>query len=284
MEVRRIGDTLDTLGEGVIWDDHYEKLWWVDIKAPAVRCWDSRNDTVRSWQLRESVGSLSLRRAGGVLLAVRSGFALLLPSNSTFHRLAEPESGRPHLRFNDGKCDHFGRFWAGTMLDEPPWKPEGALWMIGTDRVPKRMAEGFSVPNSIAFSPDGRTMYFADSPTRKIWAWPLRAKGGLGERRLFAEVEPPGYPDGATVDAEGHLWSAEWDGGRLVRYTPAGKVERVVTLPVKRPTCCAFGGKRLATLFVTSAAEDGPETSLLAGAMLAFEPGPRGLPEPRWGG
>ena len=88
MEVRRIGDTLDTLGEGVIWDDHYEKLWWVDIKAPAVRCWDSRNDAVRSWQLRESVGSLALRRAGGVLLAVRSGFALLLPSNSTFHRLA----------------------------------------------------------------------------------------------------------------------------------------------------------------------------------------------------
>jgi sugar lactone lactonase YvrE len=169
-------------------------------------------------------------------------------------------------------------------------EPAGALYRTDPGGRWQRMVDGITVPNSLAWSPDDRTMYFADTPHRVIWAYPFDAEtGALGARRPFAEVpEGAGYPDGSTVDADGCLWNAHFDGWRLTRYAPDGRVDRVVPLPVQRPTSCAFGGPGLGVLYVTSARARLTEAELargpLAGGLLALEPGPRGLPEPRFAG
>src|SRR6185503_10507403 len=129
------------------------------------------------------------------------------------------------------------------MIDPAPREPSGALYRIAPDGACERMRSGITVPNSIAWSPDGRVMYFADSPRRKIWAFDFDpASGAMSNERVFAATHP-GYPDGSCVDADGCLWNAEYHGGRVVRYTPAGKIDRVIELPVGNPTCCCFGGK-----------------------------------------
>ena len=191
----------------------------------------------------------------------------------------------PGHRFNDGRCDRQGRFWVGTMHNETR-APEGMLFRLdGTGLAPVR--NGISIPNSLAWSPDGRTMYFADSLRRAIAAYPYDpATGTPGEGRDIVRTGRPGFPDGSTTDAEGFLWNAEFNAARLVRYAPDGRIDRVVPAPVNRPTSCGFGGRNFETLYVTTASQAMGEAELrdnpLAGALLAFEPGVPGLPEPVW--
>jgi len=185
-------------------------------------------------------------------------------------RPAEHEAG---LRFNDGRCDRAGRFWVGTLQD-PDHPPRGVLYCIEADGRARAMKSAIRVPNSIAWSPDGRTMYFADSPRHKIWAYDYDAEtGGTSNERIFATPHP-GFPDGSCVDADGCLWNAEWGASRVVRYTPAGRIDRVIAVPAKNPTCCAFGATRLDTLYITSA--DGA-------GLFAMRPGVAGLLESRFG-
>jgi L-arabinonolactonase len=236
-----------------------------------------------------AIGSLALRESGGVLVALRSGLHLLDLESGALTLVCAPEPERPDNRLNDGRCDRRGRFWVGSMQDRERGST-GALYRIDPDHRGHRVQDGITVPNGLGWSPDGRVMYFTDTPSRTIHAYDFDADAGVpGRRRVFAHVpDDAGYPDGATVDAEGYLWSAHWDGWRVTRYAPDGRVDRVLKLPVQRPTCCAFGGDGLDVLYITSAAAGlGPQALThgpLAGGLFAVEVGGRGLPEPRYAG
>ena len=267
--VERVVDSQDQLGECPIWDERMHALWWVDIHGAALKRYDGTHTT--AMPMPEQPGSIALRRAGGLLVAMQTGvFALGTREPKLLVRPAEHEAG---LRFNDGRCDRAGRFWVGTLQD-PDHPPRGVLYCIEADGRARAVRSSIRVPNSIAWSPDGRTMYFADSPRHKIWAYDYDAQtGSASNERIFAAPHP-GFPDGSCVDAEGCLWNAEWGAARVVRYTPEGKVDRVIAVPAKKPTCCAFGGTRLDTLYITSA--DGA-------GLFATRPGVVGLLESRFG-
>ena len=284
-QFRRIGDTRDILGEGPLWDDEGQALWWVDIRQPAVRCYDWRRQTTKTYPMSEMVGSLALRRDGTLILALKSALVYWNPENGLIDKVAAPESDRPNQRFNDGKCDRRGRFFAGTMNDAAR-SPDGTLYRFdGSSCVP--VQNGITIPNSLAWSADGRTMYFADSWTREIGAFVYDLdRGEIGARRVFAKIDAPAIPDGATVDAQGYLWCALYDGWKLARFTPEGRLERTIDLPMQRPTSCQFGGPNLDVLFVTSATQKLSAEELskqpFAGSLIALDVGVTGLPEPRF--
>jgi sugar lactone lactonase YvrE len=288
-ELRRVGATTDILGEGPVWDVQEQALYWVDIRRPALRRYLPASGDASTWPMPEMVGSLAVRKRGGVLLALRSALAFFDPATGTIERVAAPEAHLAEHRFNDGKCDRQGRFWAGTMHDVTR-DPVGTLYRLDPARGCVAMEKGIRIPNSLCWSPDGATMYFADSLARTIFAYPFDpATGALGLRRVFATVEAPAIPDGATVDRDGFIWCAHYDGWRIVRFAPDGRIDRTIELPVQRPTSCQFGGPDLGTLYVTTALQKlSPEqlaAQPLAGALLALmEVGASGLPEARYDG
>jgi sugar lactone lactonase YvrE len=283
--VRRIGGTVDLLGESPIWSEREQALYWIDIRGRLVRRLDTDSGEVDgeldSWPMPELAGSLALRPDGNILVALASQIALFRPARGSLETIAAPHKGEDGMRFNDGRCDREGRFWVGSMHDIDR-RPTGTLYRLDA-RGCVPMLGGVAVPNSLAWSPDGRIMYFSDGVEPVIWSFPFSMDGELGPRREFARLDA-GLPDGATVDADGCVWSAHYGGGRITRYRPDGSIERVVEMPVSQPTCLAFGGPDLATLYITSAAQnlsaEERASQPLAGAMLALEPGVHGLPEP----
>jgi sugar lactone lactonase YvrE len=287
VELRRIGEVTDMLGEGPVWCPIEQALYWVDIPAPAVRRWRASTGEVTTWPMPESVGSLALCD-GGILVALRGSISVFNPVTGGFTAVGKPRDDGVDMRFNDGKCDRQGRFWVGSMPDGAR-APRGRLYRHDAAGGIKAVLDGIAIPNSLCWSPDGRTMYFADSQQHTIWAFPYdTATGEIGERRVFVRTEPPEVPDGGTVDAEGYLWSARFGGSRIVRHAPDGRVDRVIDLPASQVTSCAFGGADLGTLFITTArhrlTDEQRRAEPLAGALLAMEPGVRGLPEPRYAG
>ena len=288
VEIRQLGTTVSILGEGPVWSPEEQALWWVDIRGCAVHRFDWATEQTDSWQLPEPVGSLALRAQGGLLVALRGGLSFFDPFSGRLEQVAAPHAGRADLRFNDGKCDRQGRFWVGSMHDSVR-APHGSLYRLDADLTCTAMLDDIDIPNSLCWSPDGTTMYFADSPLHTMSAYPFDPPTGtLGERRIFTRVAPPAVPDGATVDAEGFVWCAHWGGARIVRTAPDGREDRVVALPVAHPTSCAFGGPDLRTLFVTSAHEPldaaARTAQPLAGAVLALDVGVAGIAEPRFAG
>lgn len=277
------------LGEGPIWDGARGLLFWVDIVAPAVHAFDPASGEHRTWAAPEHVGCLSVRKGGGLVLALKSGFAALDLETGEFQTLAAVEADRPDQRFNDGRCDRQGRFFAGSLAYGED-RPAGTLWRLDPDHSTTPVLTGLTVPNSLAWSPDGRTMYFADTPTREIRAYDYDIESGRpGVSRLFRRVDDsPGWPDGSTVDSEGALWNCEWDGARVVRYTPDGEVDRVVAVPARRATCCALGGPDLKTLFITTAFDRMSEAERaewpLSGHLFALPVDVPGLPDPLYEG
>ena len=287
IDMQRVGEQTDVLGEGPLWDVREQALYWVDIRKPAVRRYDIGNRKLTAWTTPEMVGSLAVRKEGGLLLALKSALALFDPTSGSIRPVASPEADRPSQRFNDGKCDRQGRFWAGTMNDRAR-QPDGTLYRFGGSEC-AAIETGITIPNSLCWSPDGRTMYFSDSWTRTIFSYDFDpATGEVANKRPFATTVAPAIPDGATIDAEGCLWCAEYDGWRITRFAPDGRRMRSIELPLQRPTSCMFGGPDLSTLFVTSATQKLSVEELakqpLAGALLAMDVGVRGLPESRFNG
>ncbi len=282
MILRRVGTQRDILGESPVWDAEEQALFWVDIRRPALRRLDEASGTVETRAMPDLVGSVALAGKGRLLVAFGGEVALFDWASARFETLPDRPPGH---RFNDGRCDRQGRFWVGTMHNHSR-APDGTLFRLnGASLLP--IWNGISIPNSLAWSPDGRTMYFADSLRHAIAAHAYDPATGLpGAGRDIVQTAEPGFPDGSTTDAEGFLWNAEFNAARLVRYAPDGRVDRVVPTPVDRPTSCAFGGRNLETLFVTTTSQAMSEADLrnnpLAGALLAFEPGVPGLPEPVW--
>lgn len=279
----------NTLGEGPVWDPLEGALYWVDIQEGALQRWVPGTADVERWTMPERVGALALRAERGLVLALASGFALFDPGTGVLERRAAPEAHLPGNRFNDGKCDARGRFWAGTM-DDAALHSSGSLYRLDPDGGCAVMETGIGISNSLAWSPDNRTFYFADTLRGTIFAYDFDLDGGrLSNRRVFATTDgQPGAPDGSTVDEDGFLWNAQWGGWRLVRYAPDGRIDRVVDLPVAQPTSCMFGGADLGTLYVTSAriglAPAARDRQPWAGHVLALDVGVRGLPAARFGG
>lgn len=276
------------LGEGPIWDQMDQALYWVDIKAPSIHRFTPATGEQRTWPMPEMIGAIARRRAGGFIATLKSGFALLDLETGAIERLGNPEYDLPSNRFNDGKCDTAGRFWAGTM-DDREREPTGWLYRLDPDRSWRRLDGPYVCTNGPAFSPDGRTLYHTDTVGREIHAFDLAADGGLTRKRCFARfAEADGYPDGMTVDTEGHVWVCHWGGWRVTRFTPAGVVERVIRMPVAQVTSCAFGGSDLTTLYITSAAiglaPKAQREQPLAGGVFAVPLPIRGIAAASYGG
>ena len=281
----RVGTQTDILGESPVWDERAACLYWVDIRRPAIRRLDAASGNVQTWPMPALVGSIALVEDGRLLVALPQQLALFDPQTAALEAFVEPPPMPPEHRFNDGRCDRQGRFWVGSMHNITR-APEGVLYCLEGTSL-RAVRSGICIPNSLAFSPDGATMYFADSLRHALFAYDYDgARGAMGPERMLATTVPPGFPDGSTVDADGFLWNAEFNAARLVRYAPDGRVDRIVPMPVQRPTCCAFGGADLDVLYVTTASQhmkpDELRAQPLAGALLSLDVGVRGLPEPRF--
>ncbi|MBI1776877.1 MAG: SMP-30/gluconolactonase/LRE family protein [Proteobacteria bacterium] len=278
------------LGESPLWEGREGALYWVDIRAPALHRYDPAAGSLSRWPLPQLASCVVPRLRGGLLVALKAGVYPFNPIDGALgKRICAPEPERPANRLNDGKCDRRGRFWVGRMIDGGG-EAMGALYRIEPDASCRRVIDRVSVPNAICWSPDDRTFYFADTRTDSILSYEFDiASGRLGGSQVFVGPgSAEGRPDGATVDEVGCIWSARYGGGAVVRFTPTGKVDRVIKLPVSQVTSCAFGGSKLSTLFITTARQRLTEAQLaeqpLAGALFAVEPGMCGLPEPGFAG
>jgi sugar lactone lactonase YvrE len=256
----------NTLGEGVLWDRESAVLWWTDIQERRLHRYQLKNRELTHFELPERLGSFGLVAGRDDLVcAFESGFAFYHPASQRLQWLQRPPHAAENVRFNDGRVDRAGRFWSGSMV-EGRGEPCGQLYSLRTGRVESHLS-GIAISNSICFSPEGDCLYFADTPHRTIWRFNLDSvTGALSNRQVFVTTPEGSYPDGANVDAEGHLWNAHWGAGRVVRYAPDGSISGGVELPVSQPTCVAFGGDDLDILFVTSAREN------LQAAVLARQP------------
>ena len=283
-----IVNTRDSLGESPLWDPVTERLFWVDINRCLIHQLDPRTGEITDWPCKTEPGCLGRADNGRLVAGLRDGFYFFSPATGEFERITDPEPGKPENRVNDGKVDRAGRFWAGTMRDPNPDEPCGALYKL-EGQTALQMLDGIRIPNSLCWSPDNQTLYFSDTRARVIWGFDFNlASGELTNRRLFVDLQGQlGRPDGATVDTEGYLWSAEYGGGRVVRYTPDGTVDKVVNLPVANVTCPTFGGTDYKTLFITTASQRLTENELaeqpLAGGLFSLKVTVAGLPEPVFG-
>lgn len=272
-----------TLGEGPAWQPFDGTLWWVDIEERRLFRLDPATGEARDWRLPRRIGCFAFRLDGSLVVALKDGFWFFEPATGALRPIIDPEPELPRNRFNDGRVDPAGRFYAGTM-DVAEKAFSGTLWRLDPDLSVHAVARGIGISNGIDWSPDGRRMYHTDSLARTIFVYDYDpATAAATGRRVFAQLPAgSGFPDGLCVDAEGFIWSAIWDGWKLLRFDPDGRVERKLQLPVPRPTACCFGGSRLDRLFVTTARIGLDEGMLarapLAGAVLALSPGVRGRP------
>jgi sugar lactone lactonase YvrE len=282
-----VADVKAVLGEGPVWVEREEALYWVDIKGRRIfrRSFDG---ALTSWEPPFPICSLAPRASGGFVAGSENGFAFVDPEAGRYELHANPEPERETNRFNDGKLDRDGRFWAGTMDDEEGMA-SGALYRLGADREWRRVDDDYRVTNGPAFSPGGRVMYHNDSALRTIYAFDLDEIGEASNKRVFAHFTAPhGYPDGMTVDGEGCLWVAFWDGWCVQRFSPDGECIDTIAVPVERPTSCAFGGPNYDHLFITSARiglnEDALAAQPEAGGLFVVKPGVSGLPDGLYAG
>ncbi|MEZ5935479.1 MAG: SMP-30/gluconolactonase/LRE family protein [Alphaproteobacteria bacterium] len=289
IEAEPVLDCQNRLGEGPIWSIEEQALYWVDIVAPAVHRLRPADGAHDHWPMPEHVGSLSMRAAGGLVVALKSGFFLFDPADARLEMIAEAEAEMLDNRFNDGRCDRQGRFFAGSLTYSED-APVGSLWRLDADHTAMPVLNGITISNGLCWSPDGAIMYHVDTPTREIRAFDYDQEAGLpANPRVLAEVDAGGgWPDGSITDSEGCIWNAEWDGARVVRYTPDGRVDRVVKVPARRATCAAFGGPELKTLYITSAWDRMSKTERSdwphSGDLFAVEVDVPGLPDPTYAG
>ncbi len=283
--VELVLDAQALLGEGPIWDARRQLLYWVDITGCKVHLYDPATGQDRTIDVGQPVGTIVPRRRGGALVALRDGFAGLDLETGALTMIADPEAHLPQNRFNDGKCDPAGRFWAGTMRMAEDRAGAGSLYRLDPDLSVHKMWGNITVANGIAWSLDATTMYYIDTPTRMVVAFEYElATGAIANPKpVIHTPEGPGFPDGMTIDAEGMLWVAYWDGWRVVRWDPAtGQALTIIELPVQRPTAPWFGGPNLDILYITSArtglSGEALQKQPHAGGLFAARPGVRGLP------
>jgi len=287
--MERVWEVATELGEGPVWSQREGALYWVDIKDPRVLRFTPSTGAREAFPMPAEIGCIALRERGGLVAALRSGFHFLDLEAGTVEPIVDPEPDLPGNRFNDGKCDRQGRFWAGSA-DQAEQDPSGPLHRVDHHHTVTRVHSGVVIANGFGWSPDNGTMYFTDSSRQIIDAFDFdAATGAIANRRVFAAVdEADGMPDGLAVDAAGFVWSAHWAGGRITRYSPDGTVDRVIELPVPNVTSLAFGGGNLDRLFVTTArlglSDEQLGAAPLSGGLFVLDVGVVGLPEERFRG
>jgi sugar lactone lactonase YvrE len=290
MNVELVVDARAELGEGPVWDCVLKRLYWVDIEGRTLHIYQPGGEADRAFSVGCRAGAVVPRAAGNLVLATEYGFEQFDLETGQRTRWADPEEHLPNNRFNDGKCDPRGRFWAGTMSMVGQAKA-GSLYVLETDHCVRHVLGSVTTSNGLDWSPDRSTMYYIDTPTMIVRAFDYDADRGTitAERTVVRIPEGVGRPDGMTVDAEGMLWVAHWDGGRITRWNPtSGQLLATVLLPADRVTSCTFGGDRLDTLFVTTARHGLTPAQLdeqpHAGGLFALRPSVCGLPGSQYGG
>src|SRR5512139_2873163 len=282
-------DVQASLGECAQWNAAEQALYWVDINAPSLNRFDPASGRHTAMPMHESIGCYAFRERGGFVVALRSGVWFADPSGTLTHRVAVAPYDPTHHRFNDGRCDRQGRFFAGSM-DERRAANTAALWRLDPDLRFTQVLDDMMVSNGLAWSPDGRTMYHADTPTHAVRAYDYDvATGTPSNPRVLARwTAETDRPDGATVDAEGCYWSAFYRGGKVVRISPRGEVLAAYPLPAMCPTMCALGGPDLRTLYVTTARQERSDDELArlpqSGGLFAMRVDVPGLPEVAFAG
>jgi L-arabinonolactonase len=274
------------LGEGVLWDPVGQRAWWTDIQERRLYRYEPVQRRLEKFELPERLGSFGfVADSDRIIGAFESGFAFYHPQSGQLDWVARPPHAAGNVRFNDGRVDQRGRFWAGSMV-EGQGDPTGQLYCLCRGRLETHL-RGIAISNGLCFSNDGRHLYFADSPSFTIHRFDLDpVSGALSNRRIFAQTLPREFPDGSIVDSDGHLWNAQWGASRVVRYAPDGQISGSIELPVTQPTCIAFGHAALDHLFVTTARDDLSADALAlepnAGHLFIYRTNIKGNPEPRY--
>ncbi|MDO8439076.1 MAG: SMP-30/gluconolactonase/LRE family protein [Telluria sp.] len=292
--IERIAGVSCTVGESPLWCAEESAWYWVDITEKTIWRLHSGSGNLTSWRTTEMVASIALKESGGLIAGMESGIFSVELGNGHLAMeamLGSPIEGLgPGMRFNDGRCDRQGRFWSGTMfMDIPAKRPVGCLHRYTSQHgASAPLVSGLMVQNGLAWSPDGRTMYLSDShPARQlIWAFDFDIDEGLPmNQRVFVDMNKfDGRPDGAAVDSHGCYWICGNDGGCILRFTPDGKLDRRINVPMAKPSMCTFGGDHLDILLVTSIATGSPENDEWAGAVVMVRPGVTGVAETRFRG
>ncbi len=269
-------------GEGIFWNPTDGQVWWTDIEGRAIWSFDPADGSSNRIPMDDRVCCFAPREQSGLIVAFADRVSLLDPVNGREEKIVDYQPSNPETRLNDGRTDRQGRLVVGGM-NEGSGTADATVLCIDRDLTVTTLFEGVSCANSICFSPDGETMYFADTPQRQIVAFDYDTVNGTvsGRHSLASFADEPGLPDGSCVDADGGVWNAEWEGHRVVRVAPNGQIDRVIEVPVWKPTCCAFGGPELDTLFITSSRLMSDEDALAkephSGGLFAVKPGVRGV-------
>ena len=278
--VQCVADVRAVLGEGPVWVDAEQALYWVDIKGRQI--FRLRESGERDeWPTPFRVGCIAPKHSGGLIAGTERGLATIDLDADRFEIFSNPEENRPGNRFHAGKVDRKGRLWAGTM-DDQERETSGTLYRIDADLDCTRIDDGYRVTNGPAFDPSGSRIYVTDSALRTIYLFDLSADGQASGKRVFAQFgQGDGYPDGMTVDADGNIWAAFWGGWCLRKISPDGQVLEKIEMPVQRPTSCTFAGPNLDRLYVTSARRgidaDALDMQPCAGGLFLVEAGARGI-------
>jgi L-arabinonolactonase len=282
-----VTDKRDELGECPLWDERTQSLFWIDSHARLVRRLTPANGQYREWALPSAIGSIALCESGRLLVALAGEFSYLNLATGQLEKIAGVTHAEEKTRMNDGRTDRAGRFVAGSLVMGRNEKL-GALYQVDATGKVSMLDKGFAISNGTCFSPDGSWLYFTDSRTRKIMRYPYdKTTGKAGTPTVLIDTEPlASAGDGATVDSEGFLWTALVEIGKMGRFTPEGKLDRLIDMPVRYVTCPCFGGPNLDILYVTSISNSGnalKDDHPDAGALFAVHgTGVRGLSEVRF--
>lgn len=289
MKAELLIDSACLLGEGPVWDERDGTLWWVDIEGKRLHRYQTSQASHESYALPERVGAFALREQGGLLMAGDNGWAFCDTDGSNWTPIADPEPNLPRHRFNDGKCDATGRFYAGTYMMEN--QPDAAFYVLQPDLTWQRLLDGIICSNGLTWSPDRQTMYYIDSPTKQVDRLDVDPATGLVQNRetVIRVPEAGVTPDGMTADVEGMLWVAEWGGGKVSRWNPhTGERLLTIEVPAKHVTSCVFGGENMDELFITTASlvlsEQERSEYPHAGGVFHARVGVKGLPSYRFAG
>jgi sugar lactone lactonase YvrE len=286
-EVEVVYEPRARLGEGPVWDERTRSLFWIDILNYRVHQFFPDRGTDRVFEVGDLVGAVALTRADWLLVALRHHLARLDLVTGEVEHLLGVEVGREQNKLNDGKPDARGRFWFGSFSQE---EGAAALYRYDPDGSLHLMQDGMTGSNGLGWSPDGTVFYLTESGEKKIYAFRFDVESGrIDDRRVFADLSNrDSTPDGLTVDEEGCVWSAQFDGGGVLRFSPEGRELSRLEVPVKRTTSCAFGGAQRRQLFITTASvgldEQEIEKNFHSGDLFRAEPGVAGLPFHRFGG
>jgi len=290
MQAELVLDCKNHHGEGILWDARTDTLWWTDIHGQKLWSFDPVTKSSQSYEMPDRVACFAPRaEADGFIVAFAQTISLFDLNAGITQTIHEFEPDNANTRLNDGRTDRQGRLIVGGM-NEGTGEADSSVLRVDADLSVTHLLDGVACANSTCFSPDGTTMYFADTPEKTIRAYAYDVvTGAVGAPRIHCDMHnEPGLPDGSCVDADGGVWNAEWEGRRVVRIAPAGDIDRVINVPVWKPTCCTFGGPDLDTLFITTSRLASPQEVLeqepASGGLFAVKPGVKGVTDTPFAG